>query len=240
MRERVERRLGLERGPAGQQLVQNRAQAVDVGQRGDFPPLPGRLLRRHVGRRPHDGPGAGQLAVALNPPGQAKVGNVGLSLAVQQDVPRLEVAVDDAALVGVVNRSSDRGEQPCRLLGGAPKASQRAALDQLHAEVRLPLVFADLVDGHDVGMIKVGRRFGLGAEAQRLIGGGHLPGQEHLEGHGAVEIDLPRPEDDTHAAARDLSQQLVARHLRQPRARCNVRLVQGQGRGVWRQSQVAL
>ncbi len=200
LRERVERRLGLKRRPVGQELVKHRAQAVDVGERRDFAPLSGCLLRWHVGRRPHDGPSAGELAVALEPPGQAEVGDVGLSFAIQQDVSGLEVAVDDAALVGVVDCSSECGNQPRRLLRGAPEASQRAPLDQLHAEIGVPLELADLVNRHDPGMVEMGRRFALGAEAQRLIGRGHLPRQQHLEGHGAVKFDLPRPVDDAHAS----------------------------------------
>ena len=41
--------------------------------------------------------------VRLDPLGQAEVGDVRLAVGVEQDVGRLEVAVQDAALVGVVD-----------------------------------------------------------------------------------------------------------------------------------------
>ena len=40
-------------------------------------------------------------------------------------------------------------------------------------------------------------------------GGRELAGQDHLQGHDAVEADLPGLVDDAHAAAGDLLQQLV-------------------------------
>jgi hypothetical protein len=86
----------------------------------------------------------------------------------EEDVGGLQVAVQDAALVGVIHRPRHRRQQPGRpplvlFPGRRPLAAgqgvgQAAALDQLHAEVALPLVFADLVDRHDVGVVEVGRR----------------------------------------------------------------------------------
>ena len=57
---------------------------------------------------PRIAPGLGQLAVPLDPLGQAEVGDVGLALGIEQDVRRLQVAVQDAALVGVVDRAGDQ------------------------------------------------------------------------------------------------------------------------------------
>ena len=73
----------------------------------------------------------------------------------------------------------------------------------------LTLVLADLVDRHDPRMIEVGRRLGLGVEALDVGLVGELAGQDHLEGDGAVEADLPGLEDDAHAAAGDLADDLV-------------------------------
>ena len=57
-----------------------------------------------------------------------------------QDVGRLEVAVDDALLVGVLDRLADRDEQLQPLPRGEPVLvavlGDRHALDQLHDEVR--------------------------------------------------------------------------------------------------------
>ena len=153
-------------------------------------------------------PRAGQPAVRLDPLGQAEVGDLRLALPVEQDVGRLEVAVDDAALVGVVDGLGHLGHQPGRLarrqraVGGL--LGQAAALDEAHAEVVLALVLADLVDRHDVGVVEVGGRLGLDVEPLDVGLGGELAGQDHLQGDRPVEADLPGLVDDAHAAAGDL------------------------------------
>ena len=101
--ERLVDRVGLERRPAGEQGVEHGAQAVDVGRRGDLAPRAGDLLGRHVRRRAQDQAGLRDPAVVLEAAGQAEVGDVGPALAVEQDVGRLQVAVEDAAQVGVVD-----------------------------------------------------------------------------------------------------------------------------------------
>lgn len=71
------------------------------------------------------------------------------------------------------------------------------------------LVLADLVDGDDVRVVEVGGGLGLGAEALDLGVAGEAAGENHLEGDGAVEADLPCPPHHAHAAARDFLEQLV-------------------------------
>jgi chemotaxis protein methyltransferase CheR len=106
--------------------------------------------------------------------------------------------VHNALLVGRLHGPGQGLDQlggPARRLGRAAQpVGEAAALDVLQGEVRVTLVLADLVDLHHVGVLEPGRRLALGAEAPRLRRGGHLPGQEHLEGHGAVEARLPRLE----------------------------------------------
>jgi len=150
---------------------------------------------------------------------QAEVGHVRLTVCVDQDVGRLEVAVDDAALVRVVDGAGDGEQQPHR----GPRVPGQAAhvrtqtrpLDQLHAEVRQPVLLARLVERDDVRVIQLRRRLGLGAEAAQLCGRGERPGQDHLEGDDPVEPDVPCPEHDPHAAAAEFLQQLVPLHVRQ-------------------------
>src|SRR6185503_10370401 len=56
--------------------------------------------------------------------------------------------------------------------------SERSALHPLHAEIVAPLVLADFVDGHNVGMIEHRRSFGFGAKAPHFSGRGQLAGQD--------------------------------------------------------------
>ena len=132
-------------------------------------------------------PDGGQLAVGLDPLGQAEVGDVRLALGVEQDVGRLEVAVQDAPLVGVVHRLGRLGHQPRPRPSGRPctvgePVGEAAALDQLHAEVVLAVVLADLVDRHDVRVVERGDRLGLVPEPPQLVVAGQLAGPDHLEG----------------------------------------------------------
>ena len=67
-------------------------------------------------------PVAGVLGVAFDALGQAEIGDVRLSLGIEQDVARLEVAVQHAALVGVMDGAGNRRQQFSRRpLGGERK-----------------------------------------------------------------------------------------------------------------------
>ena len=215
-----------ERRLAGQERVEDGPQAVDVGGRGQALELPGGLLGGHVLGRAGPRPGLRHLAPGVDPLGQAEVGDMGLAVAIDQDVVGLQVAMQDAALMGMVHGAGDRRHQPGRGAEVLPEAGQlileAAAVDQLHAEEVLALVLADLVDRHDVRVVEVGRRLGL--LAKPLDGVVVEPvRQDHLQRDRAVEADLPGAVDDAHAAVGDLGLQLVVAEVtdaeREPRDR---------------------
>ena len=93
--------------------------------------------------------------------------------------------MQNASLMRVVHSAGDGRHQP----RGSPRFAveprglnrQVAAGDELHAEVMVTLVLAHLVDRHDVGMIKVGRRFGLEAESHQVFGAGTSARPDHLQ-----------------------------------------------------------
>jgi hypothetical protein len=160
---------------------------------------------------------------------------VGKALAVQQDVGRLEVAVQDAALVRVVDRPGHQGEQPGAGAGvglevGQP-AGQAAALQQRHAEVEVVPVPADLVDGHDVRVVQGGDRLRLLAEALDVRLGVPVGEPEHLQRHEPVRALLPGLVDHPHPALGDLLQQLVIERGRGGARRVRCLLVDGGVRG---------
>jgi hypothetical protein len=136
----------------------------------------------------------------------------------QQNVGRLQVAVDDALLMGVVHGPGERLDQDRRLRSRgrltAGGLGQAAAVDQLHREVRQAVVFADFVDLNNVGMVQTGHRFRLGLEAGADLCGRVLARQDHLERNEPIQATLPGLVHHGHAAVAQFPQDLVPRHLR--------------------------
>ena len=136
-----------------------------------------RLLRAHVFQRAdhravlrEQGP-LGQLL--LGRLGHAEVDHLGNRLAVVErdhDVGRLDVAVDDALLVGVLDRLADRHEQfqplARRQVVVVAVFGDRHAVDQLHDEVRQAVGRGPGVEhAGDVDMVHHRQGLPLGLEA---------------------------------------------------------------------------
>ena len=203
----------MEGGRAGQQFVQDRAQAVHVGCRADLGPVARRLLGRHVAWRARDYAGGRHVDCAGEHLREAEVGHVGLAIGVEQDVRRLQVAVNDPLLVQMFDGPSHGGHQPH---GGVDADwslldpfGEALAGDVLHREEVLAVKLADVVDVDDVRVSQSGGGLGFGLKAADQLGRSEVAGQDHLDGHRAVEPFLPGLVDDAHAAAADLADQLV-------------------------------
>ena len=95
-------------------------------------------------------------------------------------------------------------DEPRRLAGRlrhpVELSFEAAALHQLQREEGPPLPLAHLVDLNDVRMLQAGDGLGLDPEPGPLVRTGVRAGQDHLEGHRAIEPDLAGPIDDPHAA----------------------------------------
>ena len=74
-----------------------------------------RLFGRHVAGRAQHRHGARERAVLLHQPGQPEVGEMRFALRVEQHVARLDVAMQNAALMRVVNGPRQLREQLGRL-----------------------------------------------------------------------------------------------------------------------------
>ena len=97
-----------------------------------------RLLRTHVVRRPHGHAGLGELVASglADRPGDPEVRHQRVAL-LDQDVLRLDVAVDDAVGMGVVQRVGDlagdlNGVGKGQLLLPVEPGPQRLTLDERH------------------------------------------------------------------------------------------------------------
>ena len=146
--------------------------------------------------------------------GDPEIGDERGAVPREQDVLGLDVAVDDAVLVGVVERARGLGGDAegvfeRELALAAEPVAQRFALDERHGEPQLAGRFAGVEHGQDVGMLEPGGEVDLALEALGAERGGKL-GEEDLEGDGPVVAEVVREIDDRHAAAAELALEGVA------------------------------
>ena len=151
--------LVVEGRPADDHLIQHDAEGVDVAAEVDGAALG--LLGREVGGRAHHGARLGEGLLGVAAPGDAEVGDLDLAAGVDQHVAGLDVAVDDAVLVGEGQRGGDVGADLGRPLGRqrtvlADQLAQRPPLHVLHDDEVRAFLLAPVVDGDDVRMIEVG------------------------------------------------------------------------------------
>ena len=88
-----------------------------------------------------------------------------------EDVLRLDVAVDDGALVGVVERLAEVGADLADLAVAegavAVHLGQRRAVDQLGDEQGVAVLLAHLIEGHDPRVVEPRRGLGLAQNPAR-------------------------------------------------------------------------
>ncbi len=210
---RLQQRLGgvtVERQAAGHALEQRDAERVEVARGTGAPTL--RLLGRGVVERAEEaalpGQGARLLVEELR---QSEVRERERTVGMNEDVPGLDVTMEDPAPVCVRERVRHAREpprclatvhrgfaEPARVLDVLVEAD---TVDLLHREVQQPTSLAVAVDRDDVLMVKRRGRARLGTEAiPHVRVGGELRG-EHLERDDAFERLLPRLVDRAHPAA---------------------------------------
>ena len=200
----------LARQFAGEHLVKHHAQRVNIRA---MIHLARRLnlLRRHVLRRAHDTACVGQFggrAVLLrrlpaladrqvsptiipnNNLRQTKIRHLHAATAVQQNILRLDVAVDDALVVRELQRVADLRHDGQRLAGGnaflRQQLAERDAVHKFHEQIVKSAGLAVVVNGDDVGMVQRGQRAGFFLEPAgelRVVGAFR---REEFQRHEAV------------------------------------------------------
>ena len=224
--------LHVERQLPRQHFVEHDAQRVDVRPQVDLVGVAAHLLRAHVRDRALHAADVGEHRahgdIAVGDAGQAEVEDLDVGsgrkarrpsrIAQHEDVPRLEIPMDDASLVCVVHRIADLAEecQPLLHLCGREAALGRAALailaqglapHELHGEEVLAVVgVAGLVDGGDTGVLQA--RQGLHfAPEHAQVGFIHVRSATHdLECDRTLGVLLLRLVHHTHAACAQQTQ----------------------------------
>ena len=175
--------------------VSRRPHQVAVGGQGQVRPLPQRQPEVH-----HQGPAHLQALAAVGP------------LTGDHDVAGLEVAMDDAPAVGVIDGLGDVRQQRRRLAEGQPAGFQDLregqAGDKVGDEDRHAFQGRHLVDHHDARVAQLGRGLGLALEALHRLDLGQQAGMGNLQGHDAVQFRVARLPDGPAGAGPDALQEL--------------------------------
>ena len=163
------------------------------------------LLGRHVVDRAEEVARGRQVRVGAREARQAEVGQVGV-LTAEQDVGRLDVAMDQPRRVRGVQRARDlvddqRRPQRVQPALGAQQLVQVGAGHPAHHQVQPAVLLACLVDRDDVRMIdrRGHPRLALEALAEARVGG--VLGGDQLQRDRAPERELGGAVDDAHATA---------------------------------------
>ena len=158
------------------------AEGIDITLRPDSAPPAGGLFGRQIPGGAEHLARQGQFRVrssGFGVPqafGQPEVHHARLVVFADQHIRGFEVAVQNSLLVRILDRSRNflqvfdgpNGRKGMVL----DHCGQARALDVIHREIVLAVLFADFVNGDNVRMVKMGRRFGLCPETahERLAG----------------------------------------------------------------------
>ncbi len=195
-----------ERPLAGEHLVADQAERVLIG-----PPvqvLPSlALFRRHILRGAQQIARRGERLLGGERLGDAEVGeDDSIAFLVDEDVVRLDIAMDDAATVRVGESIRRLRQVPEdlfeRWLRVVPQEDAHTlAANERDSEERQASLVVDLVDLDDVGVIELALGAGLSCEALNDLGIIAEQREQHLDSDLAVERLLVAEEDDGHSAA---------------------------------------
>ena len=135
---------------------------------------------------------------------QAEIEDLGLAACGQEDIGRLDVAMDDAGAVrgveGVGQRCANVEQRRQLDRARTEPLAQRLSLEQLHREIVSIALLADVVDGADVRVIE--RRGGARLAQKALDSGGVSADglRQQLESNPAPQPRVFGPVHDPHAA----------------------------------------
>jgi hypothetical protein len=188
--------------PPAQGEPQGAAQGEHVRGRAQGGALAQALFRRHVGGGAVDPLGSGEGGV-LRRDGQPEVAHMGdpgpVRAALQQDVGRLQVPVDEAQAVGGVDRAGHLDQDldarvHAQFAGGV---GQGRAAHQLHGDPGRPFGAVHVIDLADVRVVHPALGLGFAQEPDHAV---RVHAAQDLQGDGALQHWIPGLPDFAHAA----------------------------------------
>ncbi len=136
---------------------------------------------------------------------QTKIENLRVTSFRHKDIGRLDVAVDDACGVGSIQSIGDlnrQTEQNIRLNRLSRDALlQSDAVQEFHDDISAAVLFADIVNGADVGMVECRRRLGLAPKAFKCLRVACHFVRKEFEADGAMKSGVLGLVDHTHPTA---------------------------------------
>ena len=188
----IHRLGGLKWRAAGEQLISDDSERVDIDARVQFGAA--RLLGRHVGGGSGDETCLGEALRSLGHPGDAEVDQIDPARFVEEDVLRLDVAMNDALPVRVVegfrHTLDDLHRPPRRQRLPARECREIPTTHETHRHPRHPSLDAVGKDRKNIWMLELRDhlRFTVEAFAEGPVGR-ELGGQD-LESDVPVEVRL--------------------------------------------------
>ena len=189
-----DRGVGRERRHAGEHFISHHGEAVNVAAMiGRFAK---RLLWRHVLRRPGKKARTCHTRADFEHVGESKIADADSIRAVEEDVGRLDVSMDHAVRVRIVERACD-GSQQAHDLAGVETAvfeerADRPTGEKSHAHPRDSIVDAAGIDRHDVRVLESGNDPGFPFEPLRESHVVQELGRQHFERDCTVEAAVAR------------------------------------------------
>ena len=196
---------------AGEHLVKQDAEAVQIS--AGVYVLAANLLWTHVARSADGQAGAGHPGGAAQGFGDAKVGQHRAAVFAEQDILRLDIAMNNAAMVRVVQGFGDGAGHRHRLFQRQTLADallQRAAGQILHRQIINALVRGDVVDRDDMRIAELGDD---PAFPQETLGEFFISGQNRLDDFQrdmTMQRLLQGEIDNRHAALAEFALNLIA------------------------------
>ncbi len=136
--------------------------------------------------------------------GETKIENLYSRVPGDEDVFRLQVAMNDPLLIGGRQSESDLPRNLDRLARrqcpGTQPFAERLSFEQLAHHVRSSIVGSDVVHGQNVWMIQGCYRAGFALEALQAVGVRRKRWRQHLDGNNPIKPRVASPINLAHSA----------------------------------------
>ncbi len=203
----------LKRWMPGQHLIGDDTKRVEVRTRAHSTELGVKLLRGHVGQ------GTDLLATADLPAlrlslGQAEIHECGMPIGADDDVRRLDIAVQHSLPVSIVECAGHliqhgQGGLQTEALRSGQEIAQGPATQELHDDEQPALGLNHVMHDDDVGMAELGRCLSLAQETFHELRIHQKLRVDHLERHRSFQHAIPRPVYGAEPATAELGEDFV-------------------------------